>query len=184
MTTQDLQNKIKTLKEAWTNFGNTDFKMTGISIIRQNSSDNWLFNTDVDINEVVPVVLKSLEKEIIQLEEILTPILEQEAKEKAAQEEADRIAEEQRILAEQEAAEVQAKRDERLQKQRLGAVVMEEYLFDNSELTLTSAQTLQQLKKFASIKQLLELGSIRVAKELIAVSEVDDVFTQERKKKY
>jgi hypothetical protein len=106
--------------------------MTGISIIRQNSSDNWLFNTDVDINEVVPVVLKSLEKEINELESILTPILKQEAKEKAAQDEADRIAEEQRILAEQEAAEVQAKRDERLQKQRLGAVVMEEYLFDNS----------------------------------------------------
>jgi len=43
---------------------------------------------------------------------------------------------------------------------------------------------LTQLQKFSNIKTLLELGSLNAAKDLILMSEVDEVFTQERKDKY
>ena len=184
MSTQDKQFKINSLKEALTNFGNTDFKMTGISIIRQNSSDNWLFNTDVDINEVVPVVLKALEKEINQLEEELLPLIEAEQKQAAIDAEIAAKEEAEKAIKEQAANEISYKRAKLYAAQDKGKLLVETYLNDNYDLMLDSTQTLQQLQKFAAIKELLLLGSLRVAGELIAAAKVDDIFTQERKDKY
>ena len=184
MTSQEMQFKINNLKEVLKNFSNKEKKMIGVTIIRENSSDNWLFNTEVDITSIVPMVLNSLEKEIAQLEAELIPILEEEAKQKAIQDELDRLAEEERIKQEKAAAEIQAIRDQRKLYQQIGSNVIEQYLYDNSLIVLDALQTLQQLKKFSAIKELLELGSLRVAKELLSTSEVDEIFTQERKDKY
>jgi hypothetical protein len=58
------------------------------------------------------------------------------------------------------------------------------YLKDNRDLNLTSGQSIAQLQKFQTIKALLEVGARTLAKSMLAVAEVDEVFTQERKDKY
>jgi len=75
MQSTNLQFKINNLKEVLKNFSNEDRRMIGVTIIRENSSDNWLFNTEVDITSIVPVVTKALQTEIAQLESELAPIL-------------------------------------------------------------------------------------------------------------
>jgi len=184
MQSTNLQFKINHLKDVLFNFSNEEKKMIGVTIIRENSSDNWLFNTDVDITSIVPTVLKALEKEIAQLEEVLKPILEAEAIQAAidAEEKAKQDAIE--AIESQKQAEIQAKFALMKANQELGLKMVETYLYDNSELNLTTQQTLTQLQKFGAIKQLLELGSMKAAKELIFMSEVDEIFTQERKDKY
>lgn len=184
MQSTNLKFKINNLKEVLANFGNEQKQLIGVTLIRENSSDNWLFNTPVDLNSIVPTICSALQQEIAQLEAELAPILEEEARQKAIQDEIDRLAKEQADLIAQQQAEIQAKRDQRKQYQDIGAAVIEQYLYDNSELVLNAEQTIQQLKKFSAAKELLELGSLRVAKELIIASEVDEIFTQERKDKY
>ena len=85
MTTKDLQFKINNLKEVLKNFSNEDKKMTGVTIIRENSSDNWLFNTEVDITSIVPVVVTALQKEIDQLEEERLSLIVTEEQERLAE---------------------------------------------------------------------------------------------------
>lgn len=65
-----------------------------------------------------------------------------------------------------------------------GRNVINAYLLDNRKLDLTTAQSLQQLQKFSAIKALLEVGAIGSAVELITGTEVDEIFTQERKDRY
>ncbi len=65
-----------------------------------------------------------------------------------------------------------------------GAAVIEMYLLDNRAIDLTTEQSLQQLQKFSAIKALFEVGAIDAAIELIQVTSVDSIFTQERKDKY
>jgi hypothetical protein len=184
MQSTNLQFRINNLKAVLANFSNEDKRMIGVTIIRENSSDNWLFNTDVDINEIVPIVTSALEKEIAQLEEELIPILEQEAKEKAIQDELDRVAEEERLEQERIQAEKDAIENEYKARVSLGNKLVKMYLMDNSILNLTTQESLEQLQKFSTIKALLELGSLKAAKELIMLAETDKIFTEERKVKY
>ena len=65
-----------------------------------------------------------------------------------------------------------------------GKNVLLEYLADNKELSITNEQSIMQLQKFASVKQLLEVGDLQSAAYLISVTETDEVFTQIRKEKY
>jgi dGTP triphosphohydrolase len=184
MQSTNLQFRINNLKEVLKNFSNEEKKLIGVTLIRENSSDNWLFNTDVDISSIVPTVTQALEKEIAQLEEELIPILEQEAKEKAIQDEIDRLAEEERIEQERIQAENDAIENEYKARVELGNKLVKMYLMDNSVLNLTTQESLEQLQKFSTIKALLELGSLKAAKELIMLAETDKIFTEERKVKY
>lgn len=184
MKSKNLQFKITHLKDVLFNFSNEEKKMIGVTIIRENSSDNWLFNTDVDINSIVPTVCTALEKEIAQLEAELAPILAAEQEAERIRLEQEAIAEAERIAKEQAETELNTKLQAQAQAKELGNKLVNLYLLDNSELNLTTQQTLQQLQKFAAIKQLLELGSLRAAKELITIAEVDEIFTEERKQKY
>lgn len=77
--------KINTLKEALKNY-QADIPLIGIALFRSDgqghsSSDNWIFNTDVDLSEVIPIVITKLNNEIQQLELELIIILEEELKE-------------------------------------------------------------------------------------------------------
>jgi len=65
-----------------------------------------------------------------------------------------------------------------------GEAMILDYLADNRRMRLTNEQSLQQLQKFQVIKALLQVGDLGSAKYLLSVTEVDDVFTQERKDKY
>jgi hypothetical protein len=65
-----------------------------------------------------------------------------------------------------------------------GRRLIDTYLLDNKKINLTTQQSLQQLQKFSAIKGLLESGALDAAKELIELSLVDEIFTQERKDKY
>lgn len=184
MQSTNLQFKINYLRDVLANFSNTERKMIGVTIIRENSSDNWLFNTQVDLNEIVPIVCTKLETEIAQLETELAPIL-------AAEQEAERIRLEQEAQAEAERLTQQQLEDEALAKTEAilnainkGKAVILEYLKDNREIDLTTEQSLQQLQKFAAIKGLLEVGAIDAAVDLLLLAEVDEIFTQERKDKY
>jgi len=184
MQSTNLQYKINHLKDVLFNFSNEERKMIGVTIIRENSSDNWLFNTEVDITSILPTVTQALEKEIAQLEAELKPILEEEAKQAAIQAEIDAKAEAERLAKEQAEAQIKAIEDGHQQRVEIGNKLIKIYLLDNSLLNLTTQQSLEQLQKFSTIKMLLELGSLKAAKDLIFMSEVDDVFTQERKNKY
>jgi Asp-tRNA(Asn)/Glu-tRNA(Gln) amidotransferase A subunit family amidase len=183
MNSKELQVKIEHLKNVLKNFTSKD-KMIGVTIIRENSSDNWLFNTHIDITSIVPTVTQALEKEIAQLEEELIPILEEEARLKAIQDELDRVAEEERLEQERIQAEKDAIENEYKSRVALGNKLVKMYLMDNSVLNLTTQESLEQLQKFSTIKALLELGSLKAAKELIMLAETDKIFTEERKVKY
>ena len=65
-----------------------------------------------------------------------------------------------------------------------GEAMILDYLADNRRLRLTNEQSLQQLAKFQVIKALLQVGDLSSAKALLSVTEVDEIFTQERKDKY
>jgi hypothetical protein len=184
MQSTNLKTRIDYLKDVLANFNNEEKKLIGVTIIRENSSDNWLFNTEVDITSIVPTVCTALEKEIAQLEEELKPILAAEQEAERIRLEQEAIAEAERLKQEQAEAELNAKLQAQAQAKDLGNKLVNLYLLDNSELNLTTQQTLQQLQKFAAIKQLLELGSLRAAKDLIMMAEVDEIFTEERKAKY
>lgn len=67
---------------------------------------------------------------------------------------------------------------------KTGNNLINEYLKDNKQITLTTEQSLQQLQKFSAVKGLLEMGALTAAKELLIVASVDQIFTQERKDKY
>lgn len=114
MQSTNLQLKINNLKEVLKNFSNEERKMIGVTIIRENSSDNWLFNTEVDITSIVPTVVSALEKEIADLEKLLPALEQAEAEQKAieeqqsAQAEAERIAQEQLAIEQQKQAEWEA----------------------------------------------------------------------------
>jgi hypothetical protein len=184
MQSTNLQFKINHLKDVLFNFSNEEKKMIGVTIIRENSSDNWLFNTEVDITEIVPTVTNALEAEIAQLEAELKPILEEEAKQAAIQAEIEAKAEAERLIKEQAEQQIKAVEDDYLQRVEIGNKLIKIYLLDNSLLNLTTQQSIDQLQKFGTIKMLLELGSLKAAKDLIFMSKVDEVFTQERKDKY
>ena len=65
-----------------------------------------------------------------------------------------------------------------------GEAMILDYLADNRRLRLTNEQSIQQLQKFQVIKALLQVGDLSSAKALLFITEVDEVFTQERKDKY
>jgi len=65
-----------------------------------------------------------------------------------------------------------------------GKIIIESYLLDNKKLDITSAESLDQLSKFATIKTLLEVGAITLAQSLLSQTPPDKIFTQERKDKY
>ena len=65
-----------------------------------------------------------------------------------------------------------------------GEAMILDYLADNRRLRLTNEQSIQQLQKFQVIKALLQVGDLSSAKALLSVTEVDEIFTQERKDKY
>lgn len=190
MLSTDLQSKINNLKEVLKNF-KTDVPLVGISLVRKGenhtSSDNYLADEEgiAELSKLnVEVIYTAIQNQIDRLDAILQPMLIQEAEEeRRRQEEEAKAAESQRIKDEQAAA-IKAQEDALKAAQETGRKLITMYLYDNSKLTLTTEQTLQQLSKFAAIKQLLELGSLRAAKELIAATEVDEIFTQERKDKY
>jgi hypothetical protein len=187
MASKELNAKINNLKEVLKNFS-TDVPLVGISLIKRgeghSSSDNWLFNKPNDLGKLVPTITEALEKEIAQLEEELIPILEEEARLKAIQDELDRIAEEERLEQERIQAEKDAIENEYKARVSLGNKLVKMYLMDNSVLNLTTQESLEQLQKFSTIKALLELGSLKAAKELIMLAETDKIFTEERKVKY
>jgi hypothetical protein len=184
MKSKDLKFKINNLKNVLFNFSNEKKKLIGVTVIRENSSENWLFNTNVDIASIVPTVTQALEKEIAQLEEELIPIVEQETKEKAIQDEIDRVDKEYRLEKERIQAEKDAIETRYKSRVELGVNLVKMYLMDNSLANLTTQESLEQLQKFSTIKTLLELGSLELAKELIMIAETDKIFTEERKVKY
>jgi Asp-tRNA(Asn)/Glu-tRNA(Gln) amidotransferase A subunit family amidase len=108
MKSQDIQFKINNLKYVLANFNNEEKKLIGVTIIRENSSDNWLFNTDVDITSIVPTVTKALESEIAELESQLPSLEQAEAQQKAIEEQNKAQAEAERLAQEQ--AELEAKK--------------------------------------------------------------------------
>lgn len=65
-----------------------------------------------------------------------------------------------------------------------GKEVITEYLADNASINLTFDQSLTQLQKFQVVKAFLEVGNLEDSIILIQNTEVDEVFTQERKDKY
>jgi hypothetical protein len=184
MTSKQLQQKINNLKLDVLARYTEGKKLKGVCLFFEGSSENWIFNTDVNITPIVPTVTQALEKEIAQLEEELKPVLEEEAKQAAIQAEIDAKAEAERLAKEQAEAEIKAIEDGHQKRVEIGNKLIKIYLLDNSLLNLTTQQSLEQLQKFSAIKMLLELGSLKAAKDLIFMSEVDEVFTQERKNKY
>lgn len=126
MESTNLQFRINNLKDVLANFSNEDKRMIGVTIIRENSSDNWLFNTDVDITSIVPVVTKALQQEIVQLESELEPILIQEAEEERIRLEqeaiakAELLAEEERIRLEKEQEALKVQQDAEAVALKLG----------------------------------------------------------------
>jgi hypothetical protein len=110
MQSTNLQFKINNLKDVLANFSNEEKRMIGVTIIRENTSDNWLFNTDVDITEIVPVVTSALQKEIADLEVQLPALIQadniarqQKEAEELAQKQAEQLAIEQQKQAEWDA---------------------------------------------------------------------------------
>ena len=126
MESTNLQFKINNLKDVLANFSNEDRRMIGVTIIRENSSDNWLFNTEVNITSIVPVVTKALQTEIAQLESELAPILAQEQEEERirleqeAIAEAEALAELERIRLEKEQAVLKSQQDAEAVALKLG----------------------------------------------------------------
>lgn len=72
------------------------------------------------------------------------------------------------------------------ERKAIGLDVIQEYLRDNELLEglFTTEDTLAMAQTFAPIRLLLEVGSLRVASELIQAIEPNPIFTQERKDKY
>jgi len=127
MESIELKSKINNLKHVLKEFS-SDAQMVGVAIFRKGSSENWLFNTEVDISEIVPIVTKALEKEIAELEAELPAIEQAEAEQKAIEEQQAAIAEAERIAQyqiEQEAAK-QAEWEALILKQKQILLAQEE----------------------------------------------------------
>lgn len=185
MKSKDLQAIINHKKQVLYQFLDGE-KIIGVTIIRANSSDNWLFNdTEIktslpDLSSIVPTVTNALQIEIEELEKGIEPLIVAEQ-----DEEQIRLEEEAKQQAKQDAVDLQKeKEDAFILSQQKGNAVIKAYLLDNKELDITTAQSIEQLQKFSVVKSLLELGSLSIAKELIGLAKVDSIFTQERKDKY
>lgn len=67
-----------------------------------------------------------------------------------------------------------------------GALLLDTFLRDNrdSPIAFNPTISMQLLQKFQGVKALAEVGDIKSVRYLLMNTEVDDVFTQERKDKY
>ena len=184
----ELQRKVNHLiHDVQPKFNDFEKDLVGISLLRSDSSENWIFHTDEarkKVLECVAIISQALEAEIQSMQNTLIPILEQEAKDAALQEEINAEIEMQRLEDEAKQAVISALGNKLKENMAIGRALINEYLFDNSKIQLSTQQTVEQLQKFSVVKQLLDLGSLRAAKDLIANSQVDYIFTQERKDKY
>lgn len=71
--------------------------------------------------------------------------------------------------------------EEVLADRGFGQQILNEYLAQNRALNLTTTQSITQLSKFGTSKQLLEAGAIKAVSEIISTIPVDEIFTQVRK---
>lgn len=67
-----------------------------------------------------------------------------------------------------------------------GGLLLDTFLRDNRDLPIAFNPTIsmQLLQKFQSVKALAEVGDIKSTRYILMNTEVDDVFTQDRKDKY
>ncbi len=167
MTTKEQQFRINNLKLVLANFSNLEKRMTGVTIIRENSSDNWLFNTDVDITEIVPVVCNSLKNEITQMEVDLAPILAQEAEEERTRLEQEAIAEQERLAQEAIEQAQQVELNKLLARMNAGKTIILRYIKENSSIIIDPVDSINLAGTLSTLKTLLESGSLTPSKLLM-----------------
>jgi hypothetical protein len=172
MKAAELQNKINHLKQVRSQFSDTENEMIGVTIIRVNSSDNWLFNSEVDLESIVPTITQALSKDIEFLESQLPPLIAAEAEEAAimAEQEAIRVAQETEELARQQAE------DNLISRITLGKKTIMRYLLENETIEMTIEQSLALASSQLKVLQtLLEAGQITKSRSLIQ-SMPDNLF--------
>ncbi len=123
MTAKDLQLKINNLKDKlqlWQE-GKT---LIGVALFFENSSENWLFNTDIDLSDIVPVVTSALQAEIKTLEALLPELQKQD--------------DEQRAL--DEAAEIERQQQEQIKAEAEKAANWQKLILEQKEILLAQAE--------------------------------------------
>ncbi len=166
MKANELQNKINHLKQVMTQFSDTENPIIGVTIIRLNSSDNWLFNTEIEMEDIVPGIVSKLDNEIKQLEEQLIPLLEIEANEQAIldQEQAKKDEEEATRL------EQEQKNADLISRMSRGEKAILRYLRENDEIEGVTLEQSQQLASgMGTLMTLLKAGSLTKSIQLISL---------------